>query len=45
VSDVRVLLEGGTATVRGRGFSTDQALEAVRSLGFEVRQPDVVASA
>ena len=36
VTGVEVLLDEGTATVRGRGFSTDQAAAAVRSLGFEV---------
>jgi uncharacterized membrane protein YraQ (UPF0718 family)/copper chaperone CopZ len=36
VSDVDVQLDAGTATVRGRSFSTDQAMAAIRSLGFEV---------
>jgi hypothetical protein len=36
VAEVQVLLDEGTATLRGRGFSTEQAEEAVRSLGFEV---------
>ena len=36
VSNVDVRLEGGTATVRGDGFSSDQLTEAVSSLGFEV---------
>lgn len=39
VADVQVLLDEGTATLRGRGFSKDQAAEAVRSLGFEVVSP------
>ena len=44
VSAVQVLLEEGTATLRGRGFSKDQAAEAVRSLGFEVKDPGAAAS-
>jgi len=43
VAQVQVLLDEGTATLRGRGMSSAAAAEAVRSLGFEVRQPDVVA--
>ncbi len=44
VAEVKVLLEDGSATVRGKGFSEDQAAEAVRSLGFEVAAPGTVAS-
>ena len=45
VAEVQVLLDEGTATLRGRGVSKAEAAAAVRSLGFEVREPDVVASA
>jgi hypothetical protein len=45
VAEVQVLLDEGTATLRGRGVSRAQAAAAVRSLGFEVRDPGVVASA
>jgi Cu2+-exporting ATPase len=43
VEKVQVLLDEGTATLRGRGFSTEQAVEAVRSLGFEVATPTAAA--
>jgi len=36
VAQVQVLLDEGTATLRGRGMSSVAAAEAVRSLGFEV---------
>jgi hypothetical protein len=43
VEKVQVLLDEGTATLRGRGFSIEQAEEAVRSLGFEVKDPGAAA--
>lgn len=43
VEKVQVLLDEGTATLRGRGFSIEQAEEAVRSLGFEVATPAAAA--
>ncbi len=45
VAEVQVLLDEGTATLRGRGVSRAQAAAAIRSLGFEVSDPGVVASA
>ena len=45
VAQVQVLLDEGTATLRGRGMSSVAAAEAVRSLGFEVTAPEAVASA
>jgi hypothetical protein len=45
VAQVQVLLDEGTATLRGKGMSRAAAAEAVQSLGFEVKQPGVVASA
>jgi copper chaperone CopZ len=44
VAEVQVLIDEGTATLRGRDVSKAEAAAAVRSLGFEVREPDVVAS-
>jgi uncharacterized protein len=44
VAEVQVLLDEGTATLRGRGMSTAQAAAAVRSLGFEVDTPGTAAS-
>ena len=44
VSDVTVRLEDGTARVTGRDVPGDQLLDAVRSLGFEVTNPEVLVS-
>jgi uncharacterized membrane protein YraQ (UPF0718 family)/copper chaperone CopZ len=44
VTDVAVRLEEGTARVAGRDVAADQLLEAVNSLGFEVTNPEVLAS-
>ncbi len=44
VSDVAVRLEDGTARVTGRGMASEQLLEAVTSLGFEITNPEVLVS-
>lgn len=43
VAEVQVLLDEGTATLRGRAVSRAQAAAAIRSLGFEVRDPGAAA--
>jgi len=43
VAQVQVLLDEGTATLRGKGMSRAAAAEAVQSLGFEVRDRGVAA--
>jgi len=44
VSDVAVRLEDGTARVTGSGVVGEELLAAVQSLGFEVTNPEVLAS-
>jgi uncharacterized membrane protein YraQ (UPF0718 family)/copper chaperone CopZ len=44
VTTVDVRLEDGSARVVGRQLNGDQLLEAVASLGFEVENPEIVAS-
>jgi uncharacterized membrane protein YraQ (UPF0718 family)/copper chaperone CopZ len=43
VTGVDVRLDDGTARVSGNGLVGDQLLQAVRSLGFELENPEVLA--